>query len=102
MEQYVHFYLTTPYCGFDEDKYICFKQEQTKEHLNEYLDELVQDHTESLMYLATEDIDSDDYETLEDYDDAIEQAQEFFRSDCWCNFDIITKEEWQNNEGDYA
>jgi enolase len=97
--EYVHFFLTTPICGTDENKYICFDKEMTDEELDAYLNELVEEHTETWIGSVLDEIDDDDYETSAEFEEALAQETEFFREDSYGTWERVTKEVWEENEG---
>jgi hypothetical protein len=97
--EYVHFFLTTPICGTDEDKYICFDKEMTDDELNIYLDELVEEPIETWIGSVLDDIEEDDYETSEDFEEALAQEVEYFKEDSYGTWERVTKEVWGENEG---
>lgn len=90
--QYVKIVGAVPYAGCDEIKYIAFRTPRTEEELQEWADEVAQSNGEGYEYLATgwdNDLDGEEYEDAVDY--------------YWQNvsgyYEIITKEEWEDNEG---
>jgi hypothetical protein len=99
--EYIHFFLTTPICGTDENKYICFDKTLTDKELDNYLNELVQDHIETWIYTVEEEIEEDDYETEEEYTEMLDNEKEWFRAGCYGTWERITKEYWEENEGQF-
>jgi enolase len=97
--EYIHFFLKTPILGTDEDKYICFKEEVTEEELDNYLEELVADRTENWIGSYLDGIEEDDYDTSEDFEEALAQETEWFRDYNYGTWERVTKEVWEENEG---
>lgn len=90
--QYVKFHYTNPFAGCDADEYIAFNNPMTESELNDWAEEGAQLNGENYEYLAN-GWDADP--TNEDY----ESNLEFYWEDVSGYFEIITKEEWEENNG---
>lgn len=80
--KYYRFIAETPFCGTDQEHYVKFDQEPTEEELAICADGYREDVADSFEYLL---------------DDEEEEERENFRADCTCDFEEITKEEYEEN-----
>lgn len=87
MKYYV-FVANTPYA--ENEYYLKIEEDKIQDLealLNEYAEEFAHENAEDFEYLATGWYD--DFETEED--------RENYYNDCYCNYEEITKEEYEAN-----
>ena len=91
---YYKFTSGTPYCGTEQEHYVKSADPLTKEDLEEMTEEYAQQAYEDYSYLHSGWND----ENLEDMTE--EEATEYmddFRADCYCEWEEISKEEFEEN-----
>ena len=64
------------------------------EYLDSYLEELVDNNSWDFEYLATRHIYKDDYSTLEEFEEELEQAKEDYYSSLSGEWEEVTYEEY--------
>lgn len=85
--RYIHFTGGNNYCGCDLDEYEKFDDITDKE-LDQYAEGLAQDNGESFEHVAIgwgEEFES-------------EEEEEDYYSNCWCKWEEISKEEYEENK----
>ena len=87
---YARFTGATGYCGTDYEELICFDREVDDNFLDKYSAILVEENAESYEYLMRDDID-------EDCDE--EEATFNYYEDCYGEWERITKEEYDELNG---
>lgn len=96
--KYFRFCASTPYCGTEEEKYLAFPDNVTKEELEEYAEEMAHNNGEFFEYLVfgwDSDPVGDGEMSQEEYDEQIDN----FYADCNCDFEEVTEEEFMENGG---
>ena len=92
--RYYKFTSGTPYCGTEQEHYVKSSEPLTQEDLEEITEEYIQQAYEDYSYLHSGWND----ENLEDMTE--EEAEEYmddFRADCYCEWEEISKEEYEEN-----
>lgn len=90
--QYVKFHYSVPFAGCDTNEYIAFRTPRTEEELMEWAEEGAQSNAEGYEWMATGwEADPED----PDYEEAVESYWE----DVSGYYELISKEEWEDNEG---
>lgn len=101
MRRYVKLWADTYYCGTYDCAAFAYKEEDFCENLLNLNAELFGETVfDSYEYLATEEINMDDYETEEEYHEALEEAADEYISYCYCGWEEITYEELVELGGD--
>ena len=92
--KYYKFVSGTPYCGTENEYYHKFKDEPKIDVLEELVGEYAQQAYEDYCYLHSgwndENFDGMTEEEIEEYMDN-------FRSDCYCEWEEVTEEEYEEN-----
>jgi hypothetical protein len=88
--QYVRLVFDNGYCGCEEENYLAFDDECTEKDINAYAQENLQDYAESYAHVAT-GWDND----FEDEEDEV-----YYYESCYYDWDFISKEEWEENNGE--
>lgn len=83
--RYFKFVADTPYCGTENEYFLECRDDITEEELNDYAEQFRFENAESFEYCATGW--DDDFETEED--------RQSYYEDCVCNYEEITKEEYE-------
>ena len=92
--KYYKFVSGTPYCGTEQEHYWKSADPLSEKDLEEMSEEYAQQAYEDYSYLHSGWND----ENLEDMTE--EEAEEYmdnFRSDCYCEWEEITEEEYEEN-----
>ena len=95
--RYIKFYGSAGFCGTDEEVYDLFLDETTDEELDDVAEEKYRELGESYEYLATQEYDEEDYETVEDFEEALDQAIEWYWEDVYVGWEEVTEEEYRDN-----
>lgn len=91
---YYKFVADTPYCGTEDEIYMCSERELSKTELDEMAEEYARENAEGYEYLVT----GWDDEIIEDMsEDEITEMIENYYADCGCSWEKITKEEFEEN-----
>ena len=96
--RYVKFTASTPYCGTDNERYVAFRDGATDDEVDEYADDFARDNAESFEYLVfcwDADPVGDGEMTEEEY----EETMDNFYADCHCEYEDVSKEEFEENGG---
>ena len=96
--RYIKFTASTPYCGTEEERYLVFSDNVTREELEEYADDLARENGEGFEYLVfgwDADPVGDGEMTEEEYDEAIDN----YYADCHCEYEDVSEEEFVENGG---
>ncbi len=86
--RYIKFIGGNGYCGCDIEEYKTFKDGYPDELIDQYARELAESNGEDFEHIAT-GYDGE-FET--------EEERESYYEDCWCNWEEITLEEWEENQ----
>ena len=98
--KYIEIYADTPYCGTRDEEYYACPDNITEEELEALAEDLGEDNAAAYEYLATDEIDEDDYATYDDYVTALENASAEYYENCCYGWKEITKEEYEENGGE--
>ena len=100
--RYIKFSGDAGYCGTTFEHYEKFEDSEAlkedsldTEYLDSYLEDLIHDNGESYEYLATGQIHRDDYDSLDEFEEALGQATEDFWGSCSGTWEEISKEEYE-------
>ena len=86
--KYFRFTANTPYAGTTNDYYFAVEDNAaTEDFLDECAEEFAYENGETFEYLATGW--DEDFET--------EKDREAYYADCYCDYEEITKEEYEEN-----
>lgn len=101
MKRYVKLWADTDFCGTYDCAAFAYKEEDFSEKSLD-LDAKLFGETvfEGFAYLALEEINELDYETEEEYYEALNEAAEDYMSMCYCGWEEITYEEFVELGGD--
>ena len=95
----MHYYkitTTTIYCGTDIEHYIASQESMSEEEVRETAEELTRENAESFEYLLT----GWNGENIEDLnEDEIQELLDNYYADCSCEYEEISKEEYEENMG---
>ena len=98
--KYYRFFGNAGYSGTDYEEYFVFNDDTiSTEQLEDIADGERQQLGEGYEYLATSGMYEDDYDTLEDFEEAIAQEEEWFWENVWVSFEEVTREEFLENGG---
>lgn len=90
--QYVKIVLNNGYAGCRIEEYLAFKNTASQEYIDEYAQEMLSGYAENYSYVAT------GWGTgFED-----EADESYYYENCYFDWELVTKEEWEENEGTYA
>ena len=95
--RYIKFYGSAGFCGTDFEEYDFFLDEFTDEELDDAAETMRQQFGESYEYLADAGYDEEDYPTVEDFEEAVNQAIEWYWEDVWVAWEEVTEEEYRDN-----
>lgn len=95
--RYIRFFGDTQFCGTTFEIYDLFLDEMTDEELNDLADEKRQELGESYEYLATQGYDEEDYDSREEFEEAWNQAVEWYWEDVYVGWEEVTEEEYYEN-----
>ena len=95
--RYIKFFGNAGFCGTSVEIYDLFLDEMTDEELNDLADEKYQELGELYEYLATQEYDEEDYDTQEDFEEALNQAIEWYWEDVYVGWKEVTEEEYKDN-----
>lgn len=99
--RYVKLWADTDFCGTYECAAFTCEEENFCENLLNLDAELFGETVfGSYEYLAIEEVNAADYETEEEYHEALEEAAEDYMSHCYCGWEEITYEEFVELGGD--
>lgn len=99
--RYVKFTASTPYSGTDNERYIAFRDGATDKEVEEYADNFARDNAEGFEYLVFgwgADPVGDGEMTEDEYEEIIDN----FYTDCNCEYEDISEEEFIENGGEGA
>ena len=87
---------STIYCGTENEHYIASQEPMSEAELNDLAEELKQDNADSFEYLVR----GWDDELVEDMsEDEIDELMTNYYADCSCEWEEISKEEYEENMG---
>ena len=104
----MHYYLfrkNTPYCGTEDYEVVESDTPISVEDMKELRKEMARDHGEKYVYLVEQNFDDEEnYDTEEDFQDALQDAIDSYYCDCECFLEDITtdkekREEWASDYG---
>ena len=87
--RYIHFYGGTGYCGCDFDEYLAVSDDTFDATLDSMAEDFAYDNGESYEHVATGW--GNGWEN--------EDEQEDYYQNCWCNWEEISKEEFEEWAG---
>ena len=101
MMRYVKLWANTDFCGTYDCAVFAYEEENFCENLLDLDAELFGETLfGSFAYLALEEVNEADYETKEEYHEALNEAAEDYMSHCYCGWEEITYEEFIELGGD--
>lgn len=89
--QYVRICYDNGYAGCCDEHYLAFDDECTEEYINGFVSEGLYDYAESYSHVAS------GWEGFEN-----EEDEEYYYENCYYDWEFISKEEWEENEGTNA
>lgn len=95
--RYIKIYGGTGICGTDFEEYMEVSDETTDEELYELAQDMANDNAS--MYESS-DLDEDDYDTFEEYEDAMAQESADFWADVCGSWEEVSEEEYLENKED--
>lgn len=95
--RYIKFFGSACFCGTDEEVYDLFLDETTDEELDDIAEQKRRELGESYEYLATQGYDEEDYDSEEDFEEALDQAIEWYWEDVYVGWEEVTEEEYKDN-----
>lgn len=96
--RYFKFSGGTGYCGMDFEEYQAWKDEDvTEEALEEEAQSLANDNAASY---ESSDLCEEDFETLEDFEEALAQESEDYWADVYGNWEEVSEEEYNEYKED--
>lgn len=95
--KYVKFYGSAGFCGTNYEEYEAFEDSVTEEEIQEISNDKGQNNGEDYEYLATQGYDEEDYDSLEDFEEAQQMAIESYWEDCEDGWVYVTEEEYYEN-----
>ena len=91
---YYKFTSGTPYCGTENDYYVKSAEPLSQKDLEEIADEYAEQAFQDYSYLHSGWND----ENLEDMtEEEIEEYMDNFQADCYCEYEEISREEYEEN-----
>lgn len=97
--KFIKFSCTNGYCGCDGQEYDIYLENTTDKELCELADEYAQDYESMYYYLATSEISEDDYDTVGEYNQAIEDALEDYYEGVEGSYEELDLGEWVLESG---
>ncbi len=95
--RYIKFFGSAGFCGTNEEVYDLFLDETTDEELDDIAEQKRGELGESYEYLADAGYDEEDYPTVEDFEEAVNQAIEWYWEDVYVAWEEVTEEEYYDN-----
>ena len=94
MAKYIEVKSTCAWVGCEDYSYFEIEDDMTEEELWKFSYEVAVEAMESYSYIGADNIDPDDFDTEEEYEDALEQEAEDFLQGVFGEWRYITKEEY--------
>ena len=91
---YYKFTSGTPYCGTEGEHYVKSDESLTQAELEEIAEEYAQQAYEDYSYLHS---GWNDEELEEMTEEEAEEYMDNFRADCYCEYEEISREEYEEN-----
>jgi len=98
MNKYIKVILSAGFCGTETEEYYAISEDLTTSLIDEVVGEIAHDWGESYSNLI-EEVYPEDYDSKEEYEEALAQAEEDFYANCSGDWYYVTKEEWKENNG---
>ena len=104
MIRYIKFEGSAYFVGTDFEEYL--KTNMSDKELDEYAQELTQEHAASYEYLVfgwdttIEDIAEEENCSIEEAEEIYQDAIDDYYASCDCSWSIVTEEEWRDCNGD--
>lgn len=100
--RYFKIWADTPYCGTYDCQLFALDvgENESIEILKIEEENFAQDHFDSYSYLAAEEVDEEDYDTLDDFEIGLADAIEEYWGSCSSGIEEITYEEFIELGGD--
>jgi hypothetical protein len=95
--KYIKFFGSAGFCGTDEEVYDLFLDGITDEELDDTAEEKRRELGESYEYLATQGYDEEDYDIEDDFEEALDQAIEWYWENVSVGWEEVTEEEYRDN-----
>lgn len=96
MAEYIEVISTCGYVGCEDYSYFEIEDNMTEEELSQFSYEVAVEAMEPYSYIGANNIEPDDFETEEEYEDALEQIAEDFSLTVFGEWRYITKEEYDD------
>lgn len=96
MAEYIEVRSTCEYAGCEDYSYFEIEDNMTEEELSQFSYEVAVEAMEPYSYIGANNIEPDDFETEEEYEDALEQITEDFLQGVFGEWRYITKEEYDD------
>ena len=94
--KYYKFTSGTPYCGTEGEHYVKSEEPLSQEDLEQIAEEYAEQAYQDYSYLHSGWND----ENLEDMtEEEAEEYMENFQADCYCEYEEISREEYEENVG---
>ena len=97
--KFIKFTCNNGYYGCDGERYDIFPEDITEQELCEFADEFAQDYESMYGYLATSGISEDDYDTVDEYEQGIEDALEGYYEEVEGFYIELELGEWVSESG---
>lgn len=98
--RYIKFYGGTCFCGEDFEDYVTVADNTTDEELDQEATDRGRDNAESYEDIARDYcIDRDDYDSDEEYEEALDDATEAYWEEVYSGWEELTREEFLENGG---
>lgn len=94
MAKYIEVKSACEYVGCEDYSYFEIEDDMTEEELSQFSYEVATEAMEFYSYIRVDNIDPDDFETEEEYEDALDQETEDFFLGVFGEWRYITKEEY--------
>ena len=100
--KYYKVILDTDYCGTREEEYMYIagvdlaQLDDVDEYVSDYVDEMAAQYADEYIHLAGGDMCEDDFETEDDFQEALNQALEDYYSGIYHDYIELSEEEVDN------
>lgn len=95
---YVKFEGGTGFCGETFEDFEVYKEDLTQEDLLEIAEDKAIDN--ALMYYDCGNIEREDYNSQQEYEDALAEDEDNYLEGAYCSYTILTKEEYEELWGE--
>ena len=100
--KFVKFFGGTNFCGQEFERYEVFNDMISEEELSHYAGELAQDNAAMFDCHSLYGLSEEDYDTIEDYETALEEASAEFYENAWGSWEEISEKDFLENGGNLA